>query len=435
MNDADPCRILYMEDEVGLARLMQKKLGRLGYEVDIAPDGETGLAMVTEKEYSVLLIDYNMPGLCGTEVISALVARGPFPPAIMVTGNGNEAVAVEAMKLGATDYLVKDVDMHYLELLPLIIEQVREKQRLIREKEAMLRTIRENEERYRRLVELTPDGIAVILDERIAFMNPSGVKLLGHADVGELSGKELSGCIDPDSRESVREQLKLIVQGREKIPWIEVRMLMASGSPVEVEVSGIPFTYQDRWAILFIFRDITERKLAQTRLHYLAHYDALTELPNRTLFFDRLRQTLLYTSRYGGIFALLFIDLDGFKQINDTLGHDKGDLLLREAADRIRKAIRQCDTVARMGGDEFTAVLSRITEPDNGRLVAEKIISQLGEPFDLGGVSASVGASIGVCVYPEDGEDEETLLKNADIAMYKAKRSGRGKAVFFSDPE
>lgn len=356
-----------------------------------------------------------------------MAEAGPFPPTIMVTGNGDERVAVEAMKLGATDYIVKDVDMNYMELLPIIIEQILEKQRLIKEKEQMLRKIHENEERYRRLVELTPDGITVIVNERLSFINPSGAALLGYTEVEELLEKPLFDFVNEDCKIAVHEQLDLITRGKEKAPWIEIKLMCANGLAIDVEVSGIPFIYQDKWAILFIFRDITERKMSQQRLEYLAHFDALTGLPNRTLFFDRLNQALLHADRYQLIFALLFLDLDHFKEINDTLGHDVGDLLLQSATDRIRQCVRSCDTVARMGGDEFTIILTRVNEAENAIMIAEKIVEQLHIPFDLKGNECSIGASIGISIFPRDGNTAESLLKASDMAMYEAKNKGRGR--------
>lgn len=427
-----PYRILYMEDDFGLARLLQKNLIRKGYQVDLAEDGESGLLQLEHQVYDLLLIDYNMPGLSGLDVLVRLAQKPSFPPTIMVTGGGNEKVAVEAMKLGATDYIVKDAELTYLELLPMILAQVLEKQRLVREREAMLATIQEKEERYRKLVELSPDGIAVCVCDRIEFINPAGARLLGYTDMNALVGLPVIDLIHLEHKLVFRKQLDLITRGRDNVPWIEGRFQHTEGQHVEVEFSGIPFTYQGQWAVLLIFRDISERKLAQARLEHLAHHDGLTGLPNRTLFFDRLSQTFHHARRYQQLFGLLFIDLDRFKFVNDSLGHDVGDLLLQETAERLKELVRSCDTIARMGGDEFTIILSRINEPDNARMVAEKIVAALGRPFHLKGHVCSIGASIGISIFPDDGDDTEILIKKADTAMYAAKKNGRGNAQFFT---
>ncbi|MDQ6971941.1 MAG: sensor domain-containing diguanylate cyclase [Mariprofundaceae bacterium] len=177
---------------------------------------------------------------------------------------------------------------------------------------------------------------------------------------------------------------------------------------------------------------VIERKQAEEALQQLAHNDTLTGLPNRTLFNDRLGQALALAQRHQQEFALLFIDLDHFKEINDTLGHDTGDVLFRETAARLLACVRNSDTVARMGGDEFTVILSETTVPESVVFVAKKILQSLLVPFDLQGISSQIGCSIGIAVYPKHGRDSETLLKHADMAMYFAKRK-RKTYCFFSE--
>ncbi len=187
-------------------------------------------------------------------------------------------------------------------------------------------------------------------------------------------------------------------------------------------------------------RDITQRVAAEEalrqsedRFRTLAHHDTLTGLPNRVLFQDRLAQALIDARGRGQPAALLFLDLDGFKAINDTHGHDAGDLLLRLVAQRLRGCVRDGDTVARLGGDEFTLLLPNIQSAQNAAIVARKILDDLTAPVTVAGHSVQVAASIGIGLYPSDGADASVLLRNADLAMYRAKSGGKNTIAFFED--
>lgn len=182
-----------------------------------------------------------------------------------------------------------------------------------------------------------------------------------------------------------------------------------------------------------IFSDITEKKQSEEIIWNQANYDHLTDLPNRRLFKDRLEQSIKFSNRTNDLLALLYIDLDGFKGVNDSLGHDGGDQLLIDTSNKISQCVRDTDTVARMGGDEFTVILSQISDPVFAGKVAESIIQKLTEPFDIGGTEVRISASIGIAFYPSDGDTPETLLKQADVALYRAKNSGRGRYCSFAD--
>ncbi|MBV6342450.1 diguanylate cyclase domain-containing protein [Candidatus Magnetobacterium casense] len=178
--------------------------------------------------------------------------------------------------------------------------------------------------------------------------------------------------------------------------------------------------------------DDTERKRTEDQLYHMANYDALTDLPNRTLFYERLGEVLKISKRYEHQFAIMFVDLDNFKTINDVYGHDAGDQLLKEAAGRLRGCVRTSDTVARMGGDEFTVILSRISKAEDSVLIADYIIEALTRPFSIAGNDCFIGMSIGISVFPSDGDDVEVLVANADIAMYQVKSSGKNGYRFYS---
>jgi len=179
-----------------------------------------------------------------------------------------------------------------------------------------------------------------------------------------------------------------------------------------------------------IAQALVRRKLHRLELTYLANYDKLTGLPNRSLFMDRLNQALKRALRYQSQFALLFIDLDGFKAINDTFGHDAGDELLIKAAARLSASIRDSDTVARLGGDEFTVILLNVHAPSDPEGVAQKVISELSTPFTVKGNETRIGASVGISLFSKEKDTAETLLKNADNAMYLAKRQGKNTYQF-----
>ncbi|MBT8448669.1 MAG: EAL domain-containing protein, partial [Gammaproteobacteria bacterium] len=184
---------------------------------------------------------------------------------------------------------------------------------------------------------------------------------------------------------------------------------------------------------VIIGSDMSERKFAEDRILYQANYDQLTNLPNRNLFMDRLHQSLQRVHREETLLALLFIDLDRFKNINDSLGHSAGDKLLKKISEVMRATLRESDTIARFGGDEFAVILSPVYGPKNASRVAQTLLETLSQPIDLDGYKAIIGASIGISMYPTDGNTEEEMVKNADIAMYRAKESGRNNYQFFTE--
>jgi diguanylate cyclase (GGDEF)-like protein/PAS domain S-box-containing protein len=435
MSETRLIRVLSMEDDPGLSLLLKKYLQRRGYSVDMAADGEEGLRMLDTTPYDILLVDNKMPLRDGIAVIRALASQGKFPPAIMVTGEGNEEVAVEALKLGAADYIVKDVEMKYLELLPAVIEQVLYEQQLINESRRMEKAVRESEERYRLLVDLSPDGISIHIDDRIVFINSAGARILGASHPDQLIGRSLLDVVPPEDRETAHARLQNLGRTTETAPWIEEKYVRLDGREIDVEVCSVNFVYKGKPAIQTIFKDITERKQVEQRLERMALYDTLTGLPNRMLLFDRLNQLLALARRNQYILALLYMDLDNFKHINDTFGHEVGDLVLREVSKRMTSSTRASDTVARMGGDEFIGICARIAVPEDAAVVAKKIIMALARPLGIKELKLTMGVSIGISIYPGDGDDAETLVNKADAAMYKIKESGKGGFRFFYNPD
>ena len=296
----------------------------------------------------------------------------------------------------------------------------------------MVAAIGESEERFRRLVELSLDGIAILVDRCFVFINPAGCEMLGCSSPRELIGRDMKEFIHRESEQFFVEQVCYAEQSGSTAPWIEERLLRSDRTAMEVELGVGPFVYRSDKALQVIFRDITERKLAKARLETLAHYDSLTSLPNRVLFFDRLKHAVSEAQRHQHPLALMFLDLDCFKEVNDRLGHAAGDLVLVEAGYRLRECVRACDMVARMGGDEFTIILSKMAEQSDASVVAERILAAFTLPFSVEGESASVGVSIGICIYPTCGTDLDRMVRQADMAMYRAKQDGKNVYRFYN---
>ena len=296
------------------------------------------------------------------------------------------------------------------------------------EKKRIFEAVRESEERYRRLVELSPDGIIITSEFKFLFMNPSGMRILAGDCAEEFLGKSVFDFIHCDHHQIILERFRKMEDKGESVPWMEVRFVCLDGREIDVEIASTPFTLDGKLAVQSIFRDITERKLAEQHLEFLANFDPLTGLPNRRLFFDRIGQSLLNAKRQEHLVGLLYLDLDRFKEVNDSFGHAVGDLLLKEVSERLAQALRLSDSVARMGGDEFTVILTKIVDPEDAAIVAQRIVGSLTKPFLLEGHPISIGVSIGIGIYPIDGEDPDTLLKKSDTAMYRAK--GEGSNLF-----
>ncbi len=206
---------------------------------------------------------------------------------------------------------------------------------------------------------------------------------------------------------------------------LELRGLRADAAELPLEISLSDMDINGQRFVTLIARDISQRKQAEQRLTYLAHHDFLTNLPNRALFLDRLKYSLLLAQRSGTRLAVIFLDLDGFKAVNDTQGHQVGDYLLQGVAQRLQAVVRTSDTVARLGGDEFTMVLNNIGENKNAEAVALKIIETLSQPFEFEDVVCRIGASIGISFFEAGEMDAESLLEQADAAMYRAKEAGK----------
>jgi diguanylate cyclase len=279
--------------------------------------------------------------------------------------------------------------------------------------------------RLQDLVNATFEGIAIHCAGRLLDANAAFAGLTGHR-VAEIIGREMLSFVVPEHRDVARQR----VAAASEDPY-EIDILRADGSRVPVEVLSREMDYKGERVRVAAVRDMTERKAAEAQIRFMATHDALTRLPNRTLFRDRLEQELMRARRGGDTVAVLCLDLDRFKDVNDLRGHAAGDGLLAEVGARLTAAGRETDTVARLGGDEFAIVQSGLGQPEDAAAFAERLIATFAEAFDLNGDLMVVGASIGIALFPTDGGDAETLLRNADTALYRAKADGRGTYRMF----
>ncbi len=303
----------------------------------------------------------------------------------------------------------------------------------ISERKAMEEQLRQSEARYRQLVESSADAIIVHQSGFIVYANPSAVRLIGASDARELLGRNALDLVAPEYRQMVIERMKDVNVPGGRAPLVEEKFVRLDGTTVDVEVLATGTLYNGVVATMVVARDITDRKRAEAQIRYLGQHDILTGLPNRALFADRLAQNIALAERHRSVFALLFLDLDHFKKINDSYGHRAGDAFLRQVVDRLRERVRAIDTVSRQGGDEFIILLNDLAHPEDAGTVARDICERLSTPFEVDGIRLHTSVSVGIAVFPKDGDSADALLRNADIAMYHAKASGRNQYQFFSE--
>ncbi len=277
-------------------------------------------------------------------------------------------------------------------------------------------------------------AVAVLRQGRMVWASPALLTMFS-LDTATATGKRFLDLVAADDRGTMATALDE-TPGAEAPPT-SFRALRLDGSQFDAELTGSAFDLPGGPGAVIAVNDVTEQRRAQTQLSYLAFRDPLTELPNRALFFDRLRQALVEARRHSSRFAVLVSDLDGFKLINDRYGHETGDALLQVAAKRLRAATREGDTVARIGGDEFSALLARAASQEDASIVASRMVRALDAPIVVAGQPCQVGISVGIALYPGNGKDMDSLVAHADAAMYAAKRAG-GKCFKFAgerDPD
>jgi diguanylate cyclase (GGDEF)-like protein/PAS domain S-box-containing protein len=437
--------ILIVDDNPVNLGLVVDHLEHRGFDVAVALDGEEGLERAAFLKPDLILLDVMMPGIDGFETCRRLKADPETRsiPVIFMTALVDLRDKVAAFEAGGVDYVSKPFQVE--ELLARVNTHValRASQQRLHSQNAALEAeigirraaetaLAASESRYRRLFETANDGILLVdcASGTVCAANPAMTRLLGRP-AEALTDRELAllpGFHTARAAATAVEE----VQRQARVNFGDWSIVQPDGALLDVEVHGAVYRDCGRELAQFNFRDVRERKEAEARIRYLAHHDALTGLPNRMLLADRLAVAISQARRNGRKVAVLMLDLDHFKTINDSLGHHIGDELLEAVGARLRACLRQCDTAARLGGDEFVVALSELSNVADAEGVAEKLIAAIQQPFEIEGRSLHVGASVGISFFPGDGEDSGALLQAADTAMYSAKSAGRGGYKLFT---
>jgi len=433
--------ILLIQDNASDAKVVQDALHGTTVEhfhVEWVRSLADGLARLVNDEnqtqprptaIAAVLVDLMLPDGDGIETFDSLFRVAPQIPILVLTAPKDEDLAKLAVQHGAQDYLLKARLDSYM--LPKAL-------RIIIERAAIAEALYDHQERAQ--VTLDSIGDAVIsTDVRscVTYLNAVAEGLTGWSR-GEAEGRpidEVFRIVDATSGEPAPNPMALVMR--------ENRIAGLTPNCVLIRRDGVEATIEDSIApihnrrgqvsgAVMVFRDVSSARGLSLRMSYLAQHDCLTELPNRILLTDRLIQAIAVAQRNGKELAVLFLDVDRFKHINDSLGHDIGDHLLQAIAQRLLACVRSTDTVSRQGGDEFVILLSEVSHAQDAAVSADKILEALRAPYVIDQREMHITASIGIVTYPDDGTDVGTLVKHADVAMYHAKESGRDNYQFFT---
>lgn len=452
-------RVFLVEDDEYDQFAFQRAVENQGlpYETTVANTVAEARKILSTQLFDVGVIDFNI----GSETAFDLFNDLKEIPFIIATGAGDEELAVRAMKQGAYDYLVKDMEGNYLKTLDVIVQNTLERKRA----EVELKNHRENLEMLvkERTLELSltnqqlrneiterkqaeemihlqvaamtaaANGIMITdLEGKIIWVNPALCRIIGSVKENIL-GKSAPLLLFSPSGGKLLSSITDAIE--KKVAWSgEFNNTRNDGSFYTVEITTTPVFNEQNEITHFttILHDITERVKSQKLLEYMANHDSLTNLPNRVLFSDRTNHAIANARRNSDKIAILFLDLDDFKAVNDAFSHTQGDEFLIFISDRISQCLRETDTIARFGGDEFAILLENISKPEDAAQVARKIIQNISKPFSIQGSNYATSASLGISLYPDDGNNASQLIQNADAAMYRSKDRGKNTFQFYT---
>jgi len=429
-------KILLVDDRPENLFALEQTLKPLNATLFRAASGEAALSQVLREKFALILMDVQMPGMDGFEAVSLMrdYDNTKNVPVIFVTAISKERQFVEqGYESGAVDYLFKPIAPDILVSKVKVFLEL-ENQRL--KLESAILSNKKMAAQNQTVLDCVSEGILAINTQGIIeWANPTASDLL-HYNVNELIGSQLLNYFHFEGDEGLMmwEDTPIYNALTSQAKYRNSTNLFRrqDGSIFPIEYSTASYKGQLNPGGVFSFQDITERKWTENELVRLAQEDSLTQLPNRSLFHEFLRCSLQERFRDSKSLALMLLDMDDFKRVNDTLGHDIGDKLLQSVSVRLQQCLRQGDLVARLGGDEFGVILPLIRISDDAGKVAKKILQSFEVPHQLDGHSITIGASIGIATYPEGSDDIQELIKAADTAMYHAKGAGRNSFQFFS---
>ncbi len=438
-------KILIVDDDQAVAKSITGILELNGFNVRTVSSGFSAIEELHNNTYELVLLDLNMPGMDGEEVLDLINSYNIDTNVIVVSGESEIRKAIHVLKNGAKDFIRKPYSAD--ELL-FSINNVLEKIYLERENRKMFAKLEESEALHRFIVHNSPDLLYMLdRDGHFVFINKNTIKMLGYSRK-EIIGKHYREVVhhkDVDRadlffnnkqfpKDTKSQELRLRCKNNESLLHVEVRAIN-----IEKKISGgykLGRNYNRKQSFIGTYgvaRDITERKKAEEIIRFQHNHDLLTGLPNRTLLNEHLVSLITHSNISNEKFALLFIDINRFKLINDTYGQNIGDEILQSLAKTLKNCTREEDTLARLGSDEFILIITDINSSDDAIVVAKKIISETALPFIQDGLEVHITLSIGIAVYPEHGETREDLVKNSDIAVCSAKTKTRKRYCLYNN--
>ena len=441
-------RLLLVDDEPRLLSSLHELLRDRGYHLHTAATGKEALALLATLHFDLVLLDLRLPDMSGHEIMDVINDKMIDAEVIVMSGDVGIEAAIGALNRGAYGYLRKPYSRE--ELIKTVTNALQQRRLQVANKR-IASQLENSEKLYRYLVDSSPDIIYTLNHEgRFTFVNDRAYQLLG-IPREELIGKHYTILVHDEDQERARYVFNERRVDERASRNVELRLKCRNEGgngadrtfnntlmTISLNSIGMHVPDQDVRKLEFfgtygVARDITDRKHAEEVISYQAYHDILTDLPNRILFKDRLGLAVIQAKRKATELAVMFIDLDRFKLVNDTLGHVKGDELLQQVSVRLKECLRRGDTLARQGGDEFTIVLPELHQREDASVIANKFLECLHKPFDLDGHEVHISASIGIAVYPDDGDSIDELLRHADIAMYQVKALGKNGFSVYHD--